>query len=47
MLPLKMTRLWYYVTLHTNILIIDMLNKIKDYVNDGYPFSRKTAILQD
>ena len=32
---------------HTNILIIDTLNIIKDYVNRDDQFTRKTAIPQD
>ena len=34
-------------SLYTNIPIIDMLNIIKDYVNNGDQFTRKTAIPQD
>ena len=34
-------------SLYTNILIIDMLNIIKDYVNNDDQFTRKTAISQD
>ena len=33
--------------LHMNIPIIDTLNLIKDYVNNGDQFTRKTAIPQD
>ena len=32
--------------LYTNIPIIDLLNIIKDYVNNGDKFTRKTAITQ-
>ena len=32
---------------YKNILIIDMLNKIKSYVNNGDQFTRKTVIHQD
>ena len=34
-------------SLHTNILIIDTLNIIKDYVNNDDQFTRKTAIPQN
>ena len=34
-------------SLHTNILIIDKLNIIKDYVNNDDQFTRKTAISQN
>ena len=34
-------------SLHTNILIIDKLNIIKDYVNNDDQFTRKTAIPQN
>ena len=34
-------------SLYTNILIIDALNIIKDYVNNDDQFTRKTAIPQD
>ena len=34
-------------SLYTNILIIDMLNIIKDYVNNDDQFTRKTAVPQD
>ena len=34
-------------SLHTNILIIDTLNTILDYVNSDDQFTRKTAIPQD
>ena len=33
--------------LHTNIPIIDILNIIKDYINNDDQFTRKTAIPQD
>ena len=33
--------------LYTNIPIIDLLNIIKDYVNDDDKFTRKTAITQE
>ena len=33
--------------LYTNILIIDMLNIIKDYISNDDQFTRKTAISQD
>ena len=34
-------------SLHTNILVIDTLNTILDYVNSDDQFTRKTAIPQD
>ena len=34
-------------SLYTNIPIIDMLNIIKDYVNNDNQFTRKMAVLQD
>ena len=34
-------------SLYTNIPIFDMLNIIKDYVNNDYQFTRKTAVPQD
>ena len=34
-------------SLYTNIPIFDMLNIIKDYVNNDYQFTRKTAAPQD
>ena len=34
-------------SLYTNIPIIDILNIIKDYVNNDNQFTRKTAIPQD
>ena len=34
-------------SLYTNIPIIDMLNIIKDYVNNDNQFTRKTAVPQD
>ena len=34
-------------SLYKNIPIIDTLNLIKDYVNNDYQFTRKTAITQD
>ena len=38
---------FYVVSLYTNIATIDMLNIIKDYVNNDDQFTRKTAISQD
>ena len=38
---------FYVTSLYTNILIIDTLNKIKDYVNNDDKCTRKTAIPQD
>ena len=34
-------------TLYTNISIVDMLNIIKDYVNNDDQFTRKTTITQE
>ena len=36
-----------FTSLYTNIPISDTLNIIKDYVNNDYQFTRKTAIPQD
>ena len=38
---------FYVTSLYTNILMIDTLNVIKDYVNDDDQFITKTAIPQD
>ena len=37
----------YVISLYTNIATIDMLNIIKDYVNNDDQFTRKMAISQD
>ena len=44
MLPLKMTRKLYHLTSLPCTWTIDTLNLIKDYVNNDYQFTRKTAI---
>ena len=38
---------FYVTSLYTNIPVIDMLNIIKDYVNNDNQFARKMAIPQD
>ena len=34
-------------SLHRNISVFDMLNMIKDYINNVYQFAKKTVILAD
>ena len=42
----KITVPFNVTSLHTNLNIIDMLNIIKDYVNNDSQFTRKKAIPQ-